>query len=209
MKDHMAAFQGVIGGVEPQRSVMNATPVRVDLGCGQNKKEGFIGLDRMPGADLQHDLLDLPWPFADESVDELYCSHVLEHFWGEDQIKIMDEAYRVLKFARPDDQSTFGTMSVIVPWWNSVRMWQDPTHKAPFPDNKAWYFNKAWREANKLTHYPITSDFDFTTFYQLVSPATPGIKDYLQAPREAQLYAIFYLSNVVGDLYLTFRKSRR
>jgi hypothetical protein len=184
------------------------SPLKVDLGAGQNKREGFLGLDRAPVSDITHDLLDTPWPFADESVDELHASHVLEHFWGEDQIKIIDEAYRVLKYAEADGSSATGTLTVIVPWWNSVRQWQDPTHKAPFPDNKALYFNKPWRVANKLDHYEIKSDFDFTLNYQLVDPAN-GVKGYVSASREAQLFALYYYANVVGDLTVVFRKVKR
>jgi len=183
--------------------------VRIDLGSGQNKREGFTGMDRMPGSDIVHDLLDLPWPFADSSVDELHCSHVMEHFHGEDQIKIIDEAYRVLKYSEPEGASAKGTLTVIVPAWNSHRQWQDPTHKAPFPEQKALYFNKNWREANKLAHYPIQSDFDFQSSYQIVAPAVPGIQDYTARSREVQLTALYYYNNVCGDVYIVFRKNKR
>lgn len=177
--------------------------VMIDLGCGDNKAPGFRGLDLRPGSDIVHDLMQLPWPFENDSVDEFRASHVLEHFWGEDQIKIMNETYRCLKFG--------GLFTVIVPAWNSVRMWQDPTHKSPFPDAKAPYFNKGWRDANRLDHYlGITADFDFDVNYQIVDPAPQvGVKGYVQTTRETQVYAMYYYNNVVGDVTIAFKKVKR
>jgi len=189
-------------------TVLAPSLVRIDLGAGQNKKEGFTGMDRWEGSNIVHDLLDLPWPFEDGSVDELHCSHVMEHFVGEDQMKIMDEAFRVLKFSEADASSTIGTLTVIVPSWNSVRMWQDPTHKSPFPDARAHYFNKEWRTLNKLDHYPIKSDFDFTAFYQMIDPGN-GIPGFITRSREAQLFAMHYYNNVIADTTIVFRKARR
>ena len=56
-------------------------PLRLDLGCGNAKREGFVGLDSMPGPAVDH-VLDLtvdPLPFADDSVDEVFSAHFLEH----------------------------------------------------------------------------------------------------------------------------------
>jgi SAM-dependent methyltransferase len=55
--------------------------VQVDLGCGNAKREGYIGLDQVPGPGVDH-VLDLTadtYPFADASVDAVYSAHFLEH----------------------------------------------------------------------------------------------------------------------------------
>jgi SAM-dependent methyltransferase len=56
-------------------------PVRVDLGCGGAKRDGYIGLDQAasPGVDHILDLTADTYPFADASVDAVYSSHFLEH----------------------------------------------------------------------------------------------------------------------------------
>ncbi len=56
------------------------TPVRLDIGCGKNKKEGFVGIDQyqMEGVDVVMDVRK-EWAYADDSVDEVHCSHFLEH----------------------------------------------------------------------------------------------------------------------------------
>ena len=56
-------------------------PVRVDLGCGGAKRDGYIGMDHQAGPGVDH-ILDLtadPYPFADASVDAVYSAHFLEH----------------------------------------------------------------------------------------------------------------------------------
>jgi hypothetical protein len=55
--------------------------LRLDLGCGNAKRDGFVGLDAMPGPAVDH-VLDLtvdPLPFPDDSVDEVFSAHFLEH----------------------------------------------------------------------------------------------------------------------------------
>lgn len=70
--------------------------LKIDLGCGGNKQEGFTGVDRfqIPGVDLICDL-DGRLPFSDDSVDLLFASHSLEHV--HDLMATMREVYRICK----------------------------------------------------------------------------------------------------------------
>lgn len=54
---------------------------RLDLGSGSKPKPGFWGIDRAaaPGVTPFDLASGLPWPFADESIEELYSSHFIEH----------------------------------------------------------------------------------------------------------------------------------
>lgn len=70
--------------------------VKVDLGCGHRKTEGYLGIDRfdLPGVDIVADL-NKGIPLEDNSVDIMLCSHALEHF---DNIYfITEEIHRVCK----------------------------------------------------------------------------------------------------------------
>lgn len=70
--------------------------LRIDLGCGPSKVNGFLGVDRfpLPGVDIVADL-NKPLPFADHSVDLVFASHSLEHI--ADLIFTMTEIYRICK----------------------------------------------------------------------------------------------------------------
>lgn len=169
------------------------TEIKYDLACGNNKQAGWTGIDlKKEGtqADIEFDLETYPWTFAeDNSVDELYCSHYVEH--TADLIKFMDECYRILK---PQ-----GKLTIIAPYYSSMRAWQDPTHKRAICDATFLYFNKQWVNANNLQHYNIKSDFDFVTSY---------VMDIMWGSRsqEARDFAIRYYWNVVSDIQVILTK---
>ena len=106
-------------------------PFKLDLGCGMAKQLGFIGVDRIAfdGVDVIHDLEIFPWPFKDESVDEVFCSHYIEH--TPDMIKFMDEMYRILKVG--------GKAQITAPYYANMRCWQDPTHKRAISEASSIY----------------------------------------------------------------------
>lgn len=146
----MIDLTAVRPAVDPPPTVEIVPPKRlcIDLGCGQNKREGFVGVDKYPapGVDIVHDLLSFPWPFEDNSVDEAHSSHNLEHIDGADRIPFFQELYRVLKPG--------GTALFITPSADNDRAFQDPTHKFPpvVPGFYQCYLNKNWRVTNKLDH---------------------------------------------------------
>lgn len=58
--------------------------MKINLGAGKNilpKEEGWVNVDRanIPGIDRVMDLFKYPWDFPDNSVDEFYASHLIEH----------------------------------------------------------------------------------------------------------------------------------
>lgn len=68
---------------------------RLNLGCGPDRRTGFVNVDILPGADVQHDLNIFPWPWEDESVNDILMFHVLEHL--SDTYGVMREVKRILK----------------------------------------------------------------------------------------------------------------
>ncbi len=73
------------------------TPVRLNLGCGDDIRPGFVNVDKFPLNEsvVQADLPNLP--FEDEQADEVLLSHVLEHFGYADGELLCREIHRVLK----------------------------------------------------------------------------------------------------------------
>lgn len=70
--------------------------VKLDIGCGKQPKEGWIGVDRLLGGECVP-LSIRGESFADNSVDEIYASHVLEHLGHAESRAALREWHRVLK----------------------------------------------------------------------------------------------------------------
>jgi len=86
--------------------------MKLDVGCGKNKREGFIGIDKEDyGQEYVRDIEKQCLPFSDNTVDEIFCQHVLEHL--DDVMFVINEFWRVLK---PD-----GVAWIIVPHKNHER----------------------------------------------------------------------------------------
>lgn len=69
---------------------------QLEVGSGGKRREGWITLDLVPGADL---LWNLNWrlPFDDASLDRVYCEHVLEHFTLRQAERVLADIRRVLR----------------------------------------------------------------------------------------------------------------
>jgi len=67
---------------------------KLNIGCGNRKREGWVNLDIDPlcNPDIVRDV-DKGLPFDDNSFDEVYCSHVLEHV--QDAYFLMKEMHRI------------------------------------------------------------------------------------------------------------------
>ena len=104
---------------------MSDAPLRLNLGCGAQKLDGFIGVDKYGEPDVRHDLEQLPWPWADSSVAAVKMIHVLEHL-GQDPkvfIGIMKELYRVC--------APGARIEIVVPHPRHDYFLGDPTHVRP------------------------------------------------------------------------------
>ena len=68
----------------------------LDIGCGTNKKQGYIGIDRikLSGVDVVCDIEE-GLPFKDNTVDGIRVIQVLEHV--RDLIFVLEEFWRVCK----------------------------------------------------------------------------------------------------------------
>ena len=71
--------------------------IKLDVGCGQYKKEGFIGIDcrSLDGVDIVHDIQEFPWPLDDNSCVEIQMILVWACIEPKYRIKIMDELWRI------------------------------------------------------------------------------------------------------------------
>jgi hypothetical protein len=185
--------------------------LKLSLACGDNKPEGFLGVDiaKTDSADYVQDLLQFPWKqFADNSVDEIECSHFVEHIphgdgYHDPFLQFFDEIYRILKPAEFDPANPNiplkGFARITCPYYSSMRAWQDPTHQRAISEASFLYLNKQWRVDNKLDHYDVSCDFDFSYGY-LLSP------DWVNRSQDAQAFAIRHYNNVVSDIQVQLVK---
>lgn len=72
--------------------------MRLNVGCGGDIKPGYTNVDfrALPGVDVVHDLTVFPWPFPDESAEEILLLDVLEHFPYRLTPLILMECFRIL-----------------------------------------------------------------------------------------------------------------
>lgn len=159
-------------------------PFRLDVACGSNKTPGFFGVD-IAGNDVDviWDLEKFPWPFPDNSVDEIVCNHYIEH--TKDLIAFMNELHRIMVPG--------GTAIIRAPYYNSMRAWQDPTHVRAISEATFLYYNQDWLKANKLDHYPIKCNFDFSYGYDFAP-------DWAMRSEESKAFAVRHYTNVVMDI---------
>ena len=159
-------------------------PFRLDVACGSNKTPGFFGVDIAGNdVDVTWDLEKFPWPFPDNSVDEIVCNHYIEH--TKDLIAFMNELHRIMVPG--------GTAIIRAPYYNSMRAWQDPTHVRAISEATFLYYNQDWLKANKLDHYPIKCDFDFSYGYDFAP-------DWAMRSEESKAFAVRHYTNVVMDI---------
>ena len=118
----------------------------LDLGCGKNKVPNSIGLDnvQLPGVDIEHDLLNFPYPFEDESINKIYLRHVIEHFDFKEINLILNECYRILK--------KDGQLLITVPHVFSISAFIDPTHKSFFTFGSGQFWDRNSSKAVSYTH---------------------------------------------------------
>jgi predicted SAM-dependent methyltransferase len=70
--------------------------MKVDLGCGNAVRgEDYIGVDKFVPAGIRSELEFLP--FLDNSIDDIWSSHALEHFPMGKINSILKEWFRILK----------------------------------------------------------------------------------------------------------------
>src|SRR5690606_23008684 len=113
--------------------------LRLNLGCGLKKIEGWVNVDRSPACepDAVVNLEEFPWPFADDSAEEVVLRHVLEHLGATPDIYqgIFRELYRV---CAPDAR-----IRITVPHPRHDDFLSDPTHVRPVTPQGLELFDRA------------------------------------------------------------------
>ena len=96
--------------------------LKLNLGCGGNPKPGYVNVDKYGNPDILHDLDTFPWPWEDNSVNEIQLIHVLEHLGERKEVflNIIKELYRICVAS--------ATIHIVVPHSRHDDFMNDPTH---------------------------------------------------------------------------------
>jgi len=168
-------------------------PLRIDLGAGPNKREGFVGVDIRPatGVDIVTDLRER-WPFDDDSVDEANAHHVIEHFDAAGRIHFVNELYRVLKPG--------ASCQIVAPHWASCRAYGDLTHQWP-PVSEFWfyYLSADWRKANAPHNDGYRCNFAATWGYAMHPSLNARNQEYQQ-------HALQFWKEAAQDIIANLKK---
>lgn len=79
--------------------------MKLDLGCGLYKKEGYTGVDPFVNTDIRRPMWDTGLP--DDSVDEIWSDHAFEHLAQAEVIPTLEECRRIIK--------PTGSITIVVP----------------------------------------------------------------------------------------------
>lgn len=154
--------------------------LKLDIGCGKNKKEGFIGVDQFPmkGVDKVMDVRK-KWPWKNDSVSEVHCSHFIEHLTANERVHFLNELYRVLKKG--------AKVTLVTPHWASNRAYGDPTHQwPPVSEMFFYYLSKEWRKTQaphtdqEFNKDGYNCDFEATWGYSMHQSLVSRNQEYQQ-----------------------------
>lgn len=115
---------------------------KLNLGCGKDIKSGYINvdIDDKHNPDVVHDLNVMPWPWEDNSIEQIMALDILEHV--DDLVKIMDEMQRVIQ---PE-----GVLYIRGPSPDFI--WDDVTHKRAFKLMSFDHFDRSTRFGQKYQY---------------------------------------------------------
>ena len=108
---------------------------KLNLGCGEFKKEGYINLDysSISEPDIRYDLNKFPYPFDDDEFELIEADHLLEHL--NNPFMVMKELHRISK--------NNGLIIIKVPHFS--RGFTHPEHKCGFDVSFPYYFNPSFK----------------------------------------------------------------
>lgn len=180
--------------------------MKLNLGCGSQILDGWVNVDKFGTPDLAWDLETFPWPWADNAVDEILLSHVLEHLGQRPEIfiAIMRELYRICRDG--------ATLHIRVPHPRHDDFLTDPTHVRTITAATMEMFsrkaNLEWqRQGATNTPLALYHDVDFeliSNHLELDEPYSSMHRDGRMSVDELQKL-VRTLNNVVRGIAIVLR----
>lgn len=182
--------------------------MKLNLGCGFDKREGWLNVDNFP--ECQPDqLLDIeatPWALPTDGFEHILMKHVLEHVGAQFETfaAVMRELWRV--------SAPGGIVEIHVPHFRHDTYWADPTHVRSFTaltfvmmskrQNRLWMAQKA---NYTMLAFAMDVDFEVVNAAQVYDP----VWEAKLMSGEVTLETVRQLAaerwNVVRELQVTLR----
>ena len=169
--------------------------MKLDIGCGTHKRDGFIGIDIVPGEQVDY-VLDIErerLPFEDNSVDHVFSSHTFEHIRNPQNI--LKEIVRVCRhgalveiwtpYLKSNDAFVLGHINFYnESIWNHIC----------FEHDDVWLTDAPGRFEMKRYHYVLF----------------PGILDELERMNIPFMFALAHMFNIALEfgIYIWVDKTR-
>lgn len=116
-----------------------------------------VDIERSHKPDCVWDLNKTPWPFPNDSYDEIHAYEVLEHLGQQGDAPSFfahfGEIYRIL--------NPMGYLAGSVPQWESMWAWGDPSHRRVINEGSFAYLDQT-----KYTQIGITTMTDFRSIWK-------------------------------------------
>jgi len=180
--------------------------MKLNLGCGNDFKEGYVNVDKYGTPDIQYDLEIFPWPWKDSSVTEIVLSHVLEHLGQNTQIylRLIQELYRVC-----EDQ---GFLHITVPHPRHENFINDPTHVRMITPEGIALFSKKYNEqsinaghSNSPLGIYLDVDLEVTDISMTLDPLWEKERKEKQLSQSQILSASKQYNNVITEIYMAVK----
>lgn len=123
--------------------------MKLYLGAGLKRLAGYTHVDiaKCDGVDVVHDLNEIPWPWANDSVEAIVAEDVVEHL-EINLIQFCNEAWRVLRAG--------GELFVRTPHHTGDSSWIDPTHRWHLNEQAFHYLDPDTHWGKTYPHYSAT-----------------------------------------------------
>lgn len=172
----------------------------LDVGCGQNKFPGAIGIDANPRtqADIIHDLGVFPYPFGDDEFDEVISRHVIEHV--PDVLGFVNELHRITKPG--------GRIKIVTPHYSNPDWATDPTHRNHF---NSYSFTCFMPDRSPFPFYtlaelrPLSVHVTLANLWRVIGlEFLVNVDQFWPSLRFTRKFWEFYLSNIFRGKELSF-----
>lgn len=147
--------------------------LKLNLGCGEQSMPGYVNVDirDLPGVDKIVDFKSQSLPFDDDTVEEVYCSHCLEHVYP--YKFFLNEITRVCRVG--------AKVEIRVPHWlSSMAMCNDHEHVVSVEQVLHWCepkgttANNYWWEGKKRFQF-MTVEYVPSVYYQEAAKLFPHL----------------------------------